>query len=71
VAKILGKGTSVKLSAVGSHNEFPAYEIIVNGKVVYKDYPMDSGPGIFNLGLRSDSFSFQVTIDKNGIVQTT
>ncbi|NDE18091.1 RHS repeat-associated core domain-containing protein, partial [bacterium] len=61
---------SVRLSAVGSHNEFPAYEIIVNGKVVYKDYPTASGPGIFNLGLFSDSFRFQITIDRNGVVRT-
>jgi RHS repeat-associated protein len=59
---------SVRLSAVGSHNEFPAYEIIVNGTVVYKSYPTGSGPGLINLN-SSDSFSFQITISANGTVQ--
>jgi RHS repeat-associated protein len=61
---------SVGLIITGSHNEFPAYEIIVNGKVVYEDYPTSSGPGLGNLGLFWDDFGFRVTIDKDGVVQT-
>jgi hypothetical protein len=39
----------------GSHNEFPAYEAIVNGKLDYSDYPPENaGPGAVNLNWRKD-----------------
>jgi hypothetical protein len=57
---------SVVLTAVGNHNEFPAYEVIVNGRVVYKDYPTATGPGVWNLGAVSDTFGFRVKIGADG-----
>lgn len=41
----------VELKITGTHDQFPAYEVIVNGTVVYKYYPSASGPGLFNLGV--------------------
>ncbi len=59
---------SVALTAVGGHNEFPAYEVIVNGRVVYKDYPTATGPGVWNLAAASDTFRFRVNIGADGSV---
>lgn len=37
------------IDVTGTSNAFPAYELIVNGNVVDSKYPVDRGPGIFNL----------------------
>jgi hypothetical protein len=49
-------GTDVWVKSTGSHNEFPAYEDVLNGSLVYSDMPTSSGPGIFNLGVFWDEF---------------
>ena len=51
----IGNG-NVYVKSSGTHNEFPAYESIGNGSVLYKDYPADSTPGILNLGVFWDKF---------------
>jgi len=53
---------------VGGHNVFPAYEIIVNGRVVYKYFPAATGPGAWNLGAAFDTFRLRVNIGANGSV---
>lgn len=53
---------SVKLDASGGHNEFPAYELIVNGEVLYKDYPTSEGPGLLNLAVFFDVFTATTTL---------
>ncbi|WP_404812518.1 hypothetical protein ACIRNY_02770 [Capnocytophaga canimorsus] len=35
----------------GWHNDFPAYELIVDNTRIYRYIPKDKGPGIFNLGI--------------------
>ena len=65
--RVLADG-SVALAVVGGHNEFPAYEVIVNDRVVYKDYPTSRGPGLWNLGAASDSFNFRVILRQDGSV---
>jgi RHS repeat-associated protein len=42
----------------GSHNEFPAYELLLNGRVFHEYYPeKGSGPNHLNLGVFSNNFS--------------
>ena len=41
--RVLADG-SIALAAVGGHNTFPACEVILNGRIVYKSYPTASGP---------------------------
>lgn len=46
----------IEVTVEGSHNEFPHYEALVNGDVLYEDAPTASGPGLFNLGVFFDNF---------------
>ena len=43
-------GNDVFVKSTGSHNEFLAFEDVLNGALVYSDMPTSSGPGVFNLG---------------------
>jgi hypothetical protein len=61
---------SVKLAMSGMHNDFPAYEIIVDKSLVFHYYPTDPGPSIRNLTM-STTFSFGVTINSHGVVENT
>jgi RHS repeat-associated protein len=48
-----------KISAVtakGSHNQFPAYEALVDGKSIYSFFPPGSGPTVWNLGFQIKRF---------------
>jgi hypothetical protein len=54
-------GSKVTIMHVGLHDQFPAYESIVNGTVVYEYIPKSSGPGLFNLGWGPQVF-FATTI---------
>jgi hypothetical protein len=63
--QVLADG-NVALAAVGGHNTFPAYEVILNGRVVYKSYPMASGPGLWNLTAFSENFRFRAVIRADG-----
>ena len=62
------KDGSVLFRFIGDHNEFPAYEIIINGAVIYDYHPKSSGPGVLNLN-SSESFSIKVLIKPDGSVQ--
>lgn len=41
---------ATKINFAGWHDAFPAYEIIINGDVVYEFRPPDPGPTPLNLG---------------------
>jgi hypothetical protein len=43
--------TNVRAFIAGSHNEFPAYEIIANGNLIHAAYPTTSGPVPLNFWL--------------------
>ncbi len=54
----------INVTITGSHNTFPSYQGIVNGKVLYLYNTQGSGPGIFNLGVfftifKSDSLTIK------------
>jgi hypothetical protein len=56
VVGICQTGSRTLISAKGTHDAFPAYEFLVNGKVIYAYYPTDTGPTPWNLALLSVSF---------------
>lgn len=39
-----------------NNNEFPAFEALVDGKVLYGDDDISSGPGLGNLGVFWDDY---------------
>ena len=41
-----------KIYAVGSHNLFPYYEMLINGRLIYKYTSSFTNPGFFNLNLQ-------------------
>ena len=50
-----GGGIHVELS--GEHNDFPCYEVLVNGSSLYRFDTEGSGPNLWNLGIASTKFS--------------
>jgi hypothetical protein len=50
------KTNELKVKVKGSHNEFPAFEALVDGKVLYGDDDISSGPGLGNLGVFWDDY---------------
>ena len=54
-------GKSLRITINGEHNNFPAYELVVDGKVDYKYKPTDNGPNHINL---SKSMKFSRTVYK-------
>lgn len=46
----------------GWHNDFPAYELIVDNTRIYRYVPKDKGPGIFNLGVNTTHLNCSKTI---------
>lgn len=53
---------SAAISVSGQHNNFPAYEFLVNGNVAYQYRPAPgSGPNLWNLNT-STSFSFSIYV---------
>jgi len=58
---------SVFVECHGVHDAFPAYEIIINGNVVYEHRPTDPGPTPMNLGgVRTITVSGAVLIQPPG-----
>ncbi|MCF6347395.1 MAG: hypothetical protein L3J20_03745 [Flavobacteriaceae bacterium] len=58
IKDILNKHITVNVK--GLHNDFPAYELLVNGLVKYNYNPEDhdySGPTLYNLGMASRDFN--------------
>ena len=49
-------GGKIEVIAEGSHNEFPAYEALVDGANIYEYMTLGSGPTLWNLGIFSDKF---------------
>jgi hypothetical protein len=41
----------------GWHNGFPAYDLLVDGRVVYQWTPTDAGPNVWNLGFKRVSIA--------------
>lgn len=54
-------GKRVKVSFQGAHNLFPDYELIINGKLIWKYTTLDRGPSLVNLN-RSRDFSGEAQI---------
>jgi RHS repeat-associated protein len=54
-----GDGSEVTVTNVGLHDQFPAYESIINGNVIYEKMPKASGPGLFNLGILPQLFFYK------------
>lgn len=50
-------GDQVRVEAQGKHNNFPCYEVLVNGTSFYQYNTKGSGPGLWNLGFASTKFS--------------
>lgn len=47
----------LEVKVIGSHSEFPAFEAIVDDKLLYGDKPTAGGPGFFNVGVFWDEFN--------------
>jgi predicted RNA-binding protein Jag len=59
--KLYHNGNSVEITVKGEHNDFPAYELIIDNKVIYNYNPSNfgynSGPNPYNLAWASTRFS--------------
>ena len=59
--KLYHNGNSVEITVKGEHNDFPAYELIIDNKIIYNYNPSNfgynSGPNPYNLVLASTKFS--------------
>ena len=53
--KKAGNG-QIEVTVEGSHNQFPAYESLIDGSNIYQYMTSGSGPNLWNLGVASDSF---------------
>jgi hypothetical protein len=59
VAKLYLNGKTVQISIDGEHNDFPAYELLIDNQVIYNYDPTKhgySGPTPYNLGMASTKF---------------
>jgi hypothetical protein len=59
VAKLYLNGNTVQISIDGEHNDFPAYELLIDNQVIYNYDPTKhgySGPTPYNLGMASTKF---------------
>ena len=54
----------VNVNATGNHNGFPAYELIVDGKLIHHYMPTASGPGFFNLAIQNIGWSASTTVKR-------
>lgn len=59
-----GEGDQIKGHVRGEHDRFPDYEIIIDGRLIYKYEANDRGPGFFNLYVYSrvkfyENFAFE------------
>ena len=55
----IGAGITTNVVFVGKTTEFPAFEVLANGKVIKSYVPVDPGPSVFNLGPQGfDHFLF-------------
>lgn len=65
VAKLYLNGNSVQVSIDGEHNDFPAYELLIDNQVIYNYDPTKhgySGPTPYNLGMASTKFRVSKSI---------
>jgi hypothetical protein len=64
-AKLYLNGNTVEITVDGEHNDFPAYELLIDNKVVYNYDPSKygyTGPTPYNLGMASTHFHASKTI---------
>lgn len=57
LSKTGADGSQIKVALHGRHNDFPCYEVLVNGSSLYKFNTTGSGPGLWNLGFASTKFN--------------
>lgn len=56
----------VTVQAWGEHSSFPAWELIVNGKVDYYSPANGGGPGVWNIALSYVRFNTSAKVDSSG-----